>query len=202
MALFASTSPSYSIMASIDYCRKWLNTKGSKEFTSLLNKVNYLKQVALNKGLDFPKGQCDPVRISLHTANIGLNAHEVADIFRSFLIEPEFVDDNYIVLILTPFNSELDFLRLEKAIKSLPVSSHYDYTTIDFKLPEVAISPHEAIFSCSHIVDTSNSINKIASSVVFSCPPGIPIVVPGERITPYTLKLLNHYGIKNLKVLY
>ena len=46
MALFGSTSPSYPVMASLDWCRAWLEDNGRLEFSRLQARVRELKKLA------------------------------------------------------------------------------------------------------------------------------------------------------------
>ena len=43
-------------------------------------------------------------------------------------------------------------------------------------------------------------VGRVAALPVSACPPGIPLVVPGEEITPGLLLHLKKSGVKNLCV--
>lgn len=121
MSLFGSTSPSYPVMASLDLCRAWLEEEGQKAFQTLERRVGAVKKLAAAKGLGIPEGLTDPVRITLNTAKIGLTGQKAAQGFRECGVEPEYADDGFVVLIPSPFNTEEEFLRVERAIESMPV---------------------------------------------------------------------------------
>ena len=123
LALFGSTSPSYPVMASLDLCRAWLEEEGQKAFQTLERRVGAVKKLAAAKGLGIPEGLTDPVRITLNTAKIGLTGQKAAQGFRECGVEPEYADDGFVVLIPSPFNTEEEFLRVERAIESMPVLS-------------------------------------------------------------------------------
>ena len=71
----------------------------------------------------------------------------------------------------------------------------------DFKLPEQVKSLREAIISENKIVKTEKSKNKVAAKIVCPCPPGVPVVMPGERIRDFEIEALKKYGISELAVL-
>ena len=58
----------------------------------------------------------------------------------------------------------------------------------------------EAAFSNSISVPLSRAAGKIAAEIACPCPPGIPVVMPGERITGEAAEFLRNYGFLNVKV--
>ena len=54
MALFGSTSPSYPIMASLDLCMQWAETKGKEAYLQLQKRVVKMKEMAAAKGIAIP----------------------------------------------------------------------------------------------------------------------------------------------------
>ena len=85
MALFGSTSPSYPIMASLDLCMQWAETKGKNAYLQLQKRVVDIKKIAAAKGIAVPLGETDPVRITLQTASLGITGEEAARNFPSSL---------------------------------------------------------------------------------------------------------------------
>ena len=201
MALFGSTSPSYPIMASLDLCCNWLKTNGKQEFLNVIRKVEKIKRTANQKGILMPSGTVDPTRISLNTKSIGLTGTACAEFFRKFKIEPEYADNDFIVLIATPFNIDEDFLSLYNAILNLPVKPKVKEDPFYFDLPNVKISLREALFSLFEKIKTKDALNKICAQTLCICPPGIPILVPGEVVDEKAIKLLLSYGIFSFNVL-
>ena len=55
--------------------------------------------------------------------------------------------------------------------------------------------------SDSVCVSVNDSLNRIAAEVVCPCPPGIPVVMPGEKIGSIQQELLIRYGILKINVL-
>lgn len=200
MALFGSTSPSFPILASLDLCREWLESNADA-FPALQERVRRVRAIAAARGIPSPGRQTDPTRLTLNTAEVGLTGTQAAALFRSAGVEPEYADRSYVVLIATPFNTERDFLRLEEAIRSLPVKRALPKTPLFPPLPPAAVSLREAIFLGSSAVPLSHAVGKIAAEVVCPCPPGIPVVMPGERITKESAEFLRDYGISEIKVL-
>ena len=63
------------------------------------------------------------------------------------------------------------------------------------------MSIREAIFSRSESVSVEAAEGRICGAPAVSCPPAIPIVVSGERISREAVELFCAYGIKTVRVL-
>lgn len=201
MSIFGSTSPSYPIMASLDICREWLSKNGKKAYLKLENDVAKIKKIAKEKGVLDDCENVDPVRLALNTAKIGISGDDAAKYFRKKGIEPEFSDRERVVFISTPMNAKKDFVRLRNAIKMLTVGEIVQNQPQIFDLPIIKKSLHEALFSDSEAVKTRDSLRKISANTVCPCPPGIPILLPGEIVTENSIKNLLYYGIFSIDVI-
>ena len=184
MSLFGSTSPSYPIMASIDLCCKYMSEKGTDEYKLLEQRVLQIKALAKNYGIAQPLSLCDNTRLCISTPNI----QNQMEFFHSHKIEPEFCDGKNAVFICTPFNSERDFQRLEKALSE--IHGQPEHTAFTFTLPETAFTPREAILAPSEIIPVEKSLNRISADSACPCPPGVPVVMPGEIIDENSISLL------------
>lgn len=200
MALFGSTSPSYPVMASLDLAREWLRLHRG-EFLPLQKKVADIKATARERGISLPEGLTDPTRITLNTASVGIPGTAAAEIFRGAGVEPEFADGAHVVLIATPFNTDDDFMRLKNAIALLPVSRPLSETAELPPLPAVKMSLREAVFAPSKTLLLAQAAGRIAAQAACPCPPGVPVVMPGEEITKEILRFLRGYGFFTIKVI-
>ena len=184
MSLFGSTSPSYPIMASIDLCCKYMSETGINEYQHLEQRVMQIKKLAKNHDIIQPEGLCDHTRICISTPDI----QNQIKFFHSHKIEPEFCDGKNAVFICTPFNSEKDFQRLENTI--LQIHGQSENMPFPFTLPETALTPREAILSESEMIPAEKSLGRISADSACPCPPGIPIIMPGEIIDKNIIHLL------------
>lgn len=198
MAVFGSTSPSYPIMASIDICCDYLiNKNGKMAYSELEKRVSVIKRLAEERGLIMPGGLCDPLRICINTSQAGLASENQIIYFHKHKIEPEFCDGENAVFICTPFNTELDFQRLEKAVSGLNGNLE-DKASVIEKLPQVLCSPREAVLSESERLSVKESLGRIAAESACPCPPGVPVVMPGELIDENLLKKMICSGIRDI----
>lgn len=202
MSLFASTSPSYVIMASIDLCADYmLYGGGRKAYTDCELRVAALKEAAGEKGILQPEGCCDPLRLTLNTASCGIQGEKnQLDFFEAHGIDCEFCDGENAVLLCTPFNSEADFQRVLSAINDLSSGSRAAEPLQKPYSPEKVLSLREAML-CPHVrISTVNAKGRIAADTACPCPPGVPVIMPGERIDSEASALLLKYGINEISV--
>ena len=60
----------------------------------------------------------------------------------------------------------------------------------------MVLSPRDAYFAPYEYVEIKDSVGRVSSEVVTLYPPGIPLLVPGEEISPeavdYLLSMASH----------
>ena len=200
MALFGSTSPSYPVMASLDWAREWLR-KHPDAFVSVQHRAAEIRGLAASRGIAVPEGVCDPTRITLETASVGLSGTRAAELFRRAGVEPEYADARYVVLIATPFNTEDDFRRVRDAVQGFPIGKPLPRGPELPPLPSAAMGLREAIFAAAETVPLKNAIGRVAAEAACPCPPGVPVVMPGERVTREAAEFLLGYGFFQLEVI-
>lgn len=113
MAMFASTSPSYLIMASLDWCNGYLDSVGKEEIRRTAEKVYELKESL--KGV-YTIIESEPMRITIFANPCGLTGTGLAEQLRIQGIECEYADYGYIVLLFSPKNTDEDFRRVKEAL--------------------------------------------------------------------------------------
>ena len=92
-------------------------------------------------------------------------------------------------------NKKKDFIRLSKAIKSMQIKKRIKNHVPIFEAPVIKKPLKEALFSKIEQINVVDSLGRISASTVSRCPPGIPVLVPGEIITENSIKNLLYYGI-------
>lgn len=202
MALFGSTSPSYLTMASLDLARAWMEKEGIDAFRALAETVAELRALAVSVGFALPEGECDPVRLTLLTRPLGMSGDEAAEYFRQRGAECEHSDGCAVVFILTPFNSEDDFYLLRRAIGDFPKGNPITGELPSFEaLPAVKMTPREALLSRQDRIPVEEAEGKIAAEAACPCPPGVPVVMPGEEINEKCVNILLKTGIRCINVI-
>lgn len=205
MSLFASTSPSYVIMSSLSLCAEYMiSGKGREDYLRCEEEVGILKKLAAEKGISSPDGLCDPLRFTLDTAKAGLAGEsKQQEFFHRHNIECEFCDGENAVLIFTPFNSKKDFDRVRSAINELGKNKAKEVCRKSFteKPPEKVMTLRQAVLSPSEKIPVRDSAGRIASDTACPCPPGVPLIMPGERIDEDIAHRMEKSGIAEISVI-
>lgn len=192
LSLFASTSPSYLTLCSLDLCNKRLAEDYPKKIRVLARKIAEIK--AKISYLGFKVAESEPLKIVIKSG-AALSEH-----LRREGIECEFSDSEYTVLMLTPENSDSDLEGLLSAIES----AEREVKPLSSKSPkphERVMTIREAILAESESIKVENSLGRISAAPTVSCPPAVPIVISGERITSEDIELFKHYGIEFVAVI-
>lgn len=203
MALFGSTSPSYLIMLSLDACIPYLETDAPAEFDILRERLQAITRLARDKGFTpvAPEGAVlDDTRLALCARELGYCGAELAAHFARCRIEPEYVGENTVVLLTSPDNTERDFARLREAISSVAPTGRAVACVPERLRPEQAMRPRDALFAPREYVPLEQAAGRVAARNQSSCPPGVPVVLCGERISPEALPRLRGYGFDRIWV--
>ncbi len=198
ISLFSSTSPSYLIMQSLDLCNVYLEKKYKNKLSECIEKICFLKSFILEKG--FSVLESEPLKIVIDALASGYSGFELADLLRDGQAEPEFFDNDFLVLMITPQNSEKDFERLKKIFSGLKIRKPLSRKEVSLSKPERAISVRDAVFKESETVSIKNAVGRICAEPTVSCPPAVPIAVSGEKITKEAVCLFEYYGIDEIRV--
>ena len=190
LSLFASTSPSYLTLSSLDLCNKRLSEDYPDKIKDMVKKTDLLKKQIADLGL--PISDSEPLKIVI---NDDLSSH-----LRDNGIEVEFADSDYTVFMLTPENSDEDFDRLLLALKEYTPSNEHR-TAPSVKAHKAVMSIRSAVLSPSEIISVDDAEGRICASPTVSCPPAVPIVVSGEVITEEDVELFKYYGISTVSVI-
>lgn len=200
MSLMGSTSPSYLILQSLDVCNKYISDGYSKRLEATVNRVCNLKEKLGLHGVFVEKAE--PLKLVLNLKRSGISLNCMTSVLEKECIVPEFYDENHIVFMFTPENTEEDFARLAEAILSVEYSDEHCEDAASFVLEqaEKSMSIRDAVFSCKEVVDVEKSEGRICASPAVSCPPAVPPVVSGEKIKKEAIKCMLYYGIDKIEV--
>lgn len=188
-SLFGTTSPSYPILASIDYARARLEGSDGDAYRHCADLTAAFRE-RINGNSPFhaltPSDNLtlDPCRLTIDTR--GLSGHQADELLQRQNIYVEMSDEHYIVLILTCRDDEASFARLWNGIVSLmPHCNHQTKSEIlDLPpKPKIRCSIRAARFGRQETIPLKSAAGRIAADIIAPYPPGIPILAPGEEIS-------------------
>ena len=199
MAVFASTSPSYIILQSLDLLNKYLAQDYSEKLSCFIEKLDKLKQDLKEKG--FSLAGDEPMKLCIVPKSYGYTGAELAAYLADKGIVCEFFDKDHLVMMPTPDIEDIELERIKNVLLSL---ERGEAITQMPPVPTVAqrILPiGEAMLSPSVELDVRECEGRVLADAQISCPPAIPIVVCGERIDSAAIDCFKYYGIDRCKVI-
>ncbi len=194
LSLFASTSPSYLILQSLDLCNRYLANGYAKRLRDTVFVLDDLRARLSEQGvLCFSN---EPLKLVISACALGYTGEGLADCLREKGIEIEFADGEYTVLMATPENTERDFVRLYDALAALSRRAPiYPSAMPKLDVPDPVLSIRAAMLARHTRVPVRAALGKICGAPTVACPPAVPIVISGERITESAIALFERYGI-------
>lgn len=198
MSLFASTSPSYIILQSLDGANGYLSDGYAEKLVSLVEAVDGLKTALSAYGFTFIGDE--KTKLTVKAKDYGYLGYEIADHLRENGIEVEFSDPDYVVMMFTPEIGAEDIKRLEAVLLSLPKRAKIDSCPPKVGVPEVIMSPREAMMSPSELVNVEDAKGRVLASPSVSCPPAIPIIACGEVIDDVAVECFKYYKIEKIRL--
>jgi arginine/lysine/ornithine decarboxylase len=208
---FMTTSPSYLIMASLDYSRYYLDNYAKDDYDNLIEMaekyrqdINLLNKVYIVSNKDMKeKYKIDKSRY-LMTVRDGYSGHKLLEYLRSKNIQAEMSFSKGVVLILSPSNTDIDFQKIYLAIKDLNMEllkSEESLIKFSKSYPEKILEPHEVFNLKYKYISLNESLDKISKDFIVPYPPGIPVVSPGEKITSEVIDIIKEYINNKLSVI-
>ncbi len=198
MALFASTSPSYLILQSLDAANAYLADGYSAKITRFENAVGDLCD-ALEKAGYATVGS-EPLKLTIAPKPYGYTGGELADILKKSGVVCEFYDADYLVMMFTPEMGEGVLESVRKALADMPRRAPINECAPTFARAESAMRIREAMLAPSEVVDVRDARGRVLADAGVSCPPAIPIVMCGEVIGQEQIRLFEYYGVKAVRV--
>lgn len=202
ITLTQSTSANYLLLSSLDLARRHLFFHGREAFDKTIAFAEYARD-EINRlggyyafGPEICNGETafafDLTKLSVHTRDIGLAGIEVYDLLRDdYGIQIEFGDIGNVLAIISAGDRRMDIERLISALAEIkrlhqkdPVGL-FDHEYVD---PVVAMSPESAFYASKVSIPLRESLGRVSAEFVMSYPPGIPILAPGEKVTPDILE--------------
>ena len=214
LSLFGSTSPSYLLLESLDRTNLILASGWRERLSVSVHSAEKCKKELVLMGWKIlgtsiaPSGEVlfsnvsEPLKITICARACGYFGTDLADLLRSGQIECEYADPDYLVLMVSPSNTQDDLDRLFHVMKSIPCPAPAGSIAEPFHdielHPERVMSIREAFFAASESVPVEDAAGLVCADPAIACPPAIPLVVCGERIPQEAIPIFRHYGISQI----
>jgi arginine decarboxylase len=205
VTLVESTSPSALLSASLDAARRQGAVNGERLYGETLTALAAARErVRALPGLDVLDERLadrpgvagyDPLRLAIDVRGTGSTGYALAPLLRDAGdVNLELAGENVMVAVFSPGAHAVEQARrllagLESALER--VDGDADRRGDEFAPPPpwgpLAMSPREAFFGPQEVVPVAAAVGRVAAESLAAYPPGIPNVLPGERLTAETL---------------
>jgi lysine decarboxylase len=207
VTLTESTSPNALLCASLDAARRQAATRGEELLTATMAALARARErIRAIDGLDVLLAgrpgvfAYDPLRLAIDVRGIAASGYELAPLLREIDdINLELYGQNVLVAVFGMGERELGELErlltaLEQAVARVGLQPGGADESFAAAPPwgELAMTPREAYLGRQEIVPAQDAIGRIAAESLATYPPGIPNVLPGERLTAETLAYVRH----------
>jgi arginine decarboxylase len=209
LTLVSSTSPSSLLLGSLDAARRNAVISGRDLIGKSIRSVNTAREtISQLPGLDVLDERLlshpgvhayDPLRLAIDVRGSGATGYELAALLREESdINLEFSGEHMLVAVFGMAEQvEESCTLLVSALRE--ASSQINDRVRSRKrraLPRpprwgpLAMTPREAFMGVQEIVPIEGALGRVAAESLAAFPPGIPNVVPGERLTAETLSYI------------
>ena len=217
LQIFQSSSPSYLFMAGMERCLKFMEEK--TEMTGGRSRMDqfYHRLVKLRKELgamkhlqlleEDQKGKngvydLDISKGIISTRGTGINGEELGEwLRREYHLEMEMCAAEYVTAITTVMDTEEGLRRLRNALLEIDgkLSDRVESQDCGKKnqryelKPETVMSIADGWEQADKKISLEDSVGRISGEYIYLYPPGIPFVVPGEKISQEVVDLVKWY---------
>lgn len=217
LSMLTTTSTSYILLASLDAARRHLAVNGRE----LLDQVIATSEAAREAINQIPGLWClgpevmgdrsssydlDVTKLCISVKELGVSGAEVEGILRDeFNIEVELSDLYNVLCLVTLGDTTESVASLVKALKAISdrFYAKAPANVVRVRLPEtpeLAILPRDAFYAPTEVVPLHESAGRVAAEFIMVYPPGIPILMPGERISESNLHYIAEHVDAGLPV--
>ena len=193
MALFASTSPSYLILQSLDAANAYLANDIRTDLHQLDEKMTALRTALTAHGWMLCGDEM--CKLTVAPKAFGYTGDALAEILISHKLIPEFYDPDYVVLMMSPQTADDTFSALTEVFTACPRRAPITDAPPTLPRLRTVCSPRTAMLSPSETVAVENCIGRVLAQPSVSCPPAIPIAVSGEELTEDAVRAFEYWGI-------
>ncbi|MDQ5973199.1 MAG: Decarboxylase [Actinomycetota bacterium] len=192
--LVATTSPSGTLMSSIDATRAVMERDGAAALDRTIELVLTMRRrLAAVPGLvilddeNVPNG-VDPFKVTLWLPRTGVSGIDLNARLWDLGHGPETADRDTLVLTITLLD-EPEFVShvtdvIIGLIEELRGDPRPGISAAVWALePEVVVTPREAFFASRRRIDLADAVGEVSAEQFCPYPPGVPLIAPGERVT-------------------
>jgi arginine decarboxylase len=212
-----TTSPNFLLLASLDVMRRWMWREGRALFGEAVEEARRMEsEIDALDGMKVLRPEadermadhlCDPLRLVVNVSGTGWTGYEVERFLRTeYRVEDEMADWFNVVYVLSPRDDPEARERLIEGLRAVSEQGRgtrvegrepdFQPSTLDPRLsthllqppiPPLAMPPRKAALAKKATISLASATGRTCAEMVMFYPPGIPLLMPGEIVTPETI---------------
>ena len=205
LQLLQSSSPSYLLLSSLDAARQQMALFGKDLLTRTLqlaeiarkeiSRIPQLSVLELYPSAGFKN--IDRTRLTVIVSELGITGFTAEDFLAQQGVLAEFSSAKHLTFIISLGNTQADIEKLVLSFRKLAQehqrersSELFDNSPVYFNHQPPKITPRQAFFAATETLPIERAVSRICAETICPYPPGIPVLMPGEVITPDALEYL------------
>ncbi|MBQ3833979.1 MAG: aminotransferase class I/II-fold pyridoxal phosphate-dependent enzyme [Elusimicrobia bacterium] len=216
VSMLQTTSPQYLTLASIDLARRQAFLHGKEMFDKVIEAAEWARKEINEKisnmhcltknDIKSRNFDLDLTKLTINVTKTGLSGYEVDEILaKKYNIQVDCSDTFNLIAIMGIGSDMDDVKKLVDALKE--ISKKYKGTQKNWilKIPslatEMVMTPREVFLSHDiKKIPLAKSVGHVSAQVLTPYPPGIPVVIPGERISKEICDYLVEMASKGIRI--
>lgn len=215
VSLLQTTSPNYLILSSLDAARRQAVLEGERILERVIRyaenarkRINQMKNISsfsrkdiMARGYDL-----DVTKLTVNVTRTGLSGHEIEDILaEKYKVQVDAADLFNLIAIMGIGSDKSDVDRLVDALADIDHKYKGGAQNWVLQIPELTtemvMNPRDVFLQQkSKRVPLSKAVGQISAQTLTPYPPGIPVLIPGERITKEIVNYLADLSDKDIRV--
>ena len=221
--IYQTSSPSYVFMGGISRCLRFLEEEGKEKFDEFCRNLQECREQLkdlkiLHLAGEEIRGQknifdYDDSKIIISTVGAGLTGPMFHQLLRErYHLEMEMEAEHYVLALTSVMDTREGFQRLVQAVRELDeelavkmgqkaasARCHFTDTCILRKVDQ-ALPIWKAMEGKRRFISFAESEGKISTEYAYLYPPGIPFLLPGERISQEILEQMKSWQEQGLEI--
>ena len=204
--LLQTTSPNSLLLSSCEESIKdWLKKDNLHKYKKRISKAKSIFKELIRKNIPLVETQ-DPLKIVLNTSEVGIDGFTADKFFYKNGLIAELPEMMTLTFCLG-FSNQKNFIFLfQKLWEKLLIQTNKSFTMKPVKPPFGLVQSPEvpigvAWRSKTYSIPLAKSVGKISGDIICPYPPGIPLIVPGERIEKERIDWIETQSLYNKDLL-
>ena len=226
LGVYQTSSPSYVLMAGMDECMRRMEREGERLFSEFSQRLDHFYREAqsfkrVKVAGKWLKGQAhiydfDLSKLILSALQVGMDGNMLQQrLRRDYHLELEMAAGGYALALTSVMDTEEGFTRLWQALLEIDGelgSRGTQESYADLKMDEGLVWDDtvthntcvcrisQALEADKESIPLSESSGRISGEFLYLYPPGIPLIVPGERIEAQLVERIEKYKVRGFAV--